>query len=87
MNHNDMIDLEIRNLAISLSRAGAYSNLGDLALMIKCQIVIDNDMRKKPYRIGHMRVSRIIHQMLNSGELATKPCTAIRFEPMPKKSV
>lgn len=61
MTRRDEIDLEIRRQAIKL-----YPNcaaLFELPHMVYAQIIKDNDLRKKPYRVSEDRIKRVIGSM------------------------
>lgn len=55
------IDLEIRQQAIRLYPKCAA--LFELPLMVYSQIMQDNDLRQKPYRVSETRIKKIISSM------------------------
>ena len=61
MTRREEVDLEIRNQAIRLFPKCAA--LFELPLMVYTQIVSDNVMRKKPYRVSEDRIRAVIHAM------------------------
>lgn len=61
------IDVEIRNQAVRLQ--GQCCALFELPLMIYAQIMDDNTLRRKPYRVSENRIRRIIAQMVDAGQL------------------
>lgn len=61
MTRRDEIDMEIRNQAVR-----HYSDcraLLDLPLIVYNQIMQDNDLRKRPYKVSFNRVHAIIMAM------------------------
>jgi len=61
MTHQETIDLEIRRLALKYK--GNCRALLQLPMMVYRQILEDNKMRKKPYRVGFNRIQRVIQSM------------------------
>lgn len=61
MTRNQEIDLEIRNLAVRLNKKCAA--LFELPMLIYSQIMEDNTLRKRPYRVSYERIQKIIHNM------------------------
>ncbi len=61
MNRNDEIETEIRNQAVRL-----YPNcvaLFELPVMVYAQIMKDNTLRRKPYRVSDGRIRKVIGSM------------------------
>lgn len=56
MTRTDEIDLEIRQQAIRLYPKCAA--LFELPLMVYSQIMQDNDLRQKPYRVSETRIKK-----------------------------
>lgn len=61
MNRTDELNAEIRNQAVRLYPKCA--GLFELPLMVYTKIVMDNDTRKKPYRLSVERCKKIILEM------------------------
>ena len=61
MTRTDEIDLEIRQQAIRLYPKCVA--LCELPLMGYSQIMQDNDLRQKPYRVSETRIKKIISSM------------------------
>lgn len=61
MTRNDEIELEIRQQAVKLYPKCVA--LFELPHMVYAQIIKDNDMRKKPYRVSEDRVRKVIGSM------------------------
>lgn len=61
MTRNDEIELEIRKQAICLYPKCAA--LFELPHMVYAQIISDNPMRKKPFRVSEDRVKKVIGSM------------------------
>lgn len=61
MTRTDEIDLEIRQQAFRLYPKCAA--LFELPLMVYSQIMQDNDLRQKPYRVSETRIKKIISSM------------------------
>ena len=61
MSRTDEIDLEIRQQAIRLYPKCVA--LFELPLMVYSQIMQDNDLRKKPYRVSEARIKKVISSM------------------------
>ena len=61
MTRTDEIDLEIRQQAIRLYPKCAA--LFELPLMVYSQIMQDNDLRQKPYRVSETRIKKKISSM------------------------
>lgn len=61
MTRKDEIEMEIRNQAVRLYPSCVA--LFELPAMVYAQIVKDNGMRKKPYRVSIERCSKVIQTM------------------------
>lgn len=61
MTRTDEIDLEIRQQAIRLYPKCVA--LFELPLMVYSQIMQDNDLRQKPYRVSEARIKKVISSM------------------------
>lgn len=61
MTRTDEIDLEIRQQAIRLYTKCVA--LFELPLMVYSQIMQDNDLRQKPYRVSETRIKKVISSM------------------------
>lgn len=61
MTKSDELNAEIRNQAVRLYPKCA--GLFELPLMVYTKIVMDNDTRKKPYRLSVERCKKIIMAM------------------------
>lgn len=61
MKRNDEIDAEIRRLAVRLYPK--CTALFELPLMVYTQIMKDNEIRRKPYRVSEARIRKIIGSM------------------------
>ena len=61
MTRSDELNAEIRNQAVRLYPKCA--GLFELPLMVYTKIVMDNDTRKKPYRLSVERCKKIILEM------------------------
>ena len=61
MNRSDEVEAEIRRLAIRLYPKCVA--LFELPHMVYAQLLKDNDMRRKPYRVSETRIKRIIDTM------------------------
>lgn len=61
MTRREEIELEIRQQAIKLYPQCVA--LFELPHMVYAQIIKDNALRKKPYRVSEDRIRRIIHTM------------------------
>ena len=61
MTRRDEIDTEIRNQAVRLYPK--CTALFELPNMVYSKIIIDNDLRQKPYRVSFERVKKIISEM------------------------
>lgn len=61
MTRNEEIEIEIRNQAVKLYPKCVA--LFELPLMVYNQIIADNDLRKKPYKLGFSRVQKVINTM------------------------
>ncbi|EJW93263.1 hypothetical protein EVA_18629 [gut metagenome] len=61
MTRREEIDLEIRQQALRLYPK--CTALFELPYMIYAQILKDNELRKKPYRVSEDRIRKVIHTM------------------------
>ena len=61
MTKNEEIELEIRQQALRLYPKCAA--LFELPLMVYAQIMKDNDVRRKPYRVSVNRIRKVIGSM------------------------
>ena len=68
MSHSEAIDLEIRNLIIRL-RAKTVADF-EVPCVVYAQIMHDNDLRKKPYRVSYDRIRNTFNQMRTAGTIA-----------------
>ena len=59
--YQETIDIEIRQLAHKLK--GNCIALFQLPLMIYNQIMLDNQTRKKPFRVSFKRIEDMVHSM------------------------
>lgn len=58
MTRREEIDLEIRNQAIKLyPKCVAFF---ELPLLVYMQIMKENDLRKKPYRVSEQHIKKVI---------------------------
>ena len=65
--HQETIDIEIRRLALKLK--GNYVALLQLPLMIYNQIMLDNQTRKKPFRVSFKRIEDIVYSLAEDEKL------------------
>ena len=65
MSHSEAIDLEIRNLIIRL-RSKTVADF-EVPCVVYAQIMHDNDLRKKPYRVSYERIGNTLKQMRSAG--------------------
>ncbi len=63
MTRREEIDLEIRQQALKLCPKCAA--LFELPLMVYAQIMADNTLRKRPYRVSEARIRKVIDSMPN----------------------
>lgn len=61
MTRREEIDLEIRQQALRLYPK--CTALFELPHMVYAQILKDNELRKKPYRVSEDRIRKVIHTM------------------------
>lgn len=61
MTRNEEIELEIRQQAIRLYPKCVA--LFELPMMVYAQIIKDNALRKKPYRVSEARIRKVIGTM------------------------
>jgi len=61
MTRKDEIDLEIRRQALRLYPKCVA--LFQLPRMVYAQIMLDNTMRKQPYRVSEDRIKKVINSM------------------------
>lgn len=61
MTRNEEIEIEIRNQAVKLYPKCVA--LFELPLMVYNQIIADNNLRNKPYKLGFARVQKVINTM------------------------
>ena len=61
MKYQQEIDIEIRRQAFRL--VGRCNALFELPRLVYAQIIEDNTLRKRPYRVSYERIQRIIHEM------------------------
>lgn len=61
MTRSEEIDLEIRNLIARLRPRTAADF--EIPALVYTQILKDNDLRKRPYRVSYERIQKTMHQI------------------------